>query len=85
MKRILPVLTILLITPVLLNAANIFIWDYDPTDTFFCPDAGTTIDCKYWVEQTLGTLGHTCTTDTTLPTNLSAYDVVFALCGWYSC
>jgi hypothetical protein len=77
--------SLLCILPVLLNAANVFIWDYDPTDEFYCPDAGMTIDCKYWVQQTLTTLGHTFTTDTVLPLDVTSYDVVFALCGWYTC
>ena len=79
------VIALILITPVLLNAANVYIWHYDPADTFYCPDAGGYVNTLYWVEELLINLGHTMTIDTVLPSNVNSYDVVFALCGWYSC
>lgn len=85
MKKILVVLFAAMIVPAVLNAANIFIWDYDPADTFYCDDAGQVVNTRYWVEQTLTALGHSCIVDTALPASVNSYDAVFALCGWYSC
>lgn len=85
MKHRIMVIALILVAPLLLNAANIYIWHYDPTDTFYCPDAGEYVNTLYWVEDILTNLGHTCTIDTLLPANVNSYDVVVALCGWYSC
>jgi len=71
--------------PVLAVAANVFIWNYDPLDRFYDNTIGDSVDCSYWVEQTLDANGHTYTKGTLLPSDLSAYDAVFALLGWYRC
>lgn len=63
----------------------IFIWNYDPFDVFDDPDVGATIDCSYWLEQTLLANGHTCTKGTILPANLEPYDIVFVTLGWFRC
>ncbi|NOQ22206.1 MAG: hypothetical protein GQ565_06115 [Candidatus Aegiribacteria sp.] len=68
-----------------LQAENVFIWNYDAKDVFNCTEAGGSISSAYWIEQTLTFNGHTFNTDTLLPTDLSTYDVVFVLTGWYSC
>lgn len=85
MKRSIVVIALLAVTPLVLNAANVFIWHYDPADTFYCPDAGGYVNTLYWVQSLLTNQGHTCTVDTVLPSSVNSYDVVFALCGWYSC
>jgi len=68
-----------------LHAEHVFIWNYDDDDTFYCSEYGGTIDCAYWIEQTLSYNGHTFVTDTTLAADLSPYDVVFVTTGWYRC
>ena len=68
-----------------LRAEYAFIWNYDDADIFYCNEFGGDIDCSYWVEQTLAFNGHTFVTDTALPTDLSTYDAVFVLTGWYRC
>lgn len=83
MKR--ATIVLMLVAPLLLSAADVYIWHYDPADVFYCPDAGMNINTLYWVQNLLTAQGHTCTIDTVLPSNVNAYDVVFALCGWYSC
>lgn len=63
----------------------IFIWNYDVLDRFGDPDLGDTIDCAYWLEQTLLANGHSYTKSTALPASLDAYDIVFVTLGWYRC
>ncbi|MGB3341127.1 MAG: Ig-like domain-containing protein [bacterium] len=64
---------------------SIFIWDYDELDVFYDPDIDATVDCSYWIEQTLLASGHTYTKSTILPTNLNDYDIVFVTLGWLRC
>jgi len=71
--------------PILAAAANVFIWNYDPLDRFYEPAVMDSVDCAYWVEQTLDSCGHTYVTDTLLPADLTGYDAVFALLGWFRC
>lgn len=61
----------------------IFIWNYDALDVFDDPDLGATIDCTYWLEQTLLANGHTYTKSTALPASLDSYDIVFVTLGWF--
>ena len=68
-----------------LQAEHVFIWNYDDDDVFYCDEYSGTIDCSYWIEQTLIFNGHTFVTDTSLPSDLSAYDVVFVTTGWFRC
>ena len=71
--------------PIVSFAANVFIWNYDPLDKFYETAINDSVDCAYWVEQTLDAGGHTYVTDTLLPLDPSGYDAVFALLGWYRC
>lgn len=73
------------ILPLLGFAAHCFIWDYPELDTIYDPEAGMTIDDTYWLRQALTALGHTYDIDTTLPSDIGPYAVVFAMCGWYDC
>jgi len=78
-------LAILLVLPVAAFAANIFVWNYQATDTIYDSEAGMTVDHTYWVQQTLTALGHTLTVSEVLPASLSGYQAAFMLCGWYNC
>ncbi|MEO0081886.1 MAG: hypothetical protein ABIL25_06300 [candidate division WOR-3 bacterium] len=72
--------------PIAAQAANICVWNYDPLDRFFDPQVGDSIDCAYWVKQEIENLGHTAQVfNTYLPGNISGYDVVFCLMGWFRC
>ncbi len=71
--------------PILLNAANVLIWEYDAADIFYDPQLGRSVDCPYWLEQSLTANGHTYTTTNTLPSDLSPYQVVFVTLGWFRC
>lgn len=84
MNRVFFVLVLFLV-PFAANAAQTYIWNYDPSDTYYDSQIGTAVDCAYWLEQTLSTNGHTVQTGTTLPADLSSYDVIFVTLGWYRC
>uniref|UniRef100_A0A7C4TCE9 Uncharacterized protein n=1 Tax=candidate division WOR-3 bacterium TaxID=2052148 RepID=A0A7C4TCE9_UNCW3 len=75
----------LALLPMIAFTANCFIWDYPDTDYIYDPEAGMTIDDTYWLRQALTTLGHTFVMDTMLPSNITPYQVFFAMCGWYDC
>jgi hypothetical protein len=78
-------IAILLVLPIAAFAANIFVWNYQATDTIYDSEAGMTVDHTYWVQQILTGLGHTLTVDTLLPSSLSGYQAAFIMCGWYNC
>jgi hypothetical protein len=72
--------------PAAVQAANVCVWNYDPLDTWYDNEAGQTINCAYWVQQILEAQGHTVDVfTTTLPSDISGYDAVFCLMGWYRC
>jgi hypothetical protein len=71
--------------PLFVNAANVLIWEFDPLDVFYDNQISRSVDCPYWLEQTLGAGGHTYTTTNSLPADLSAYQVVFVTLGWFRC
>jgi hypothetical protein len=74
------------LVPLLALGANICVWNYDPVDRFYDPAVGDSINCAYHVAQTLINQGHNVQVfDTSLPANLSGYDLVFCLMGWYRC
>ncbi len=85
MRRFCAVFFAMLLFPFLAQAANVFIWNYDPLDKFYESEISDSVDCAYWLEQTLNTNDHTFNTDTLLPTDLSPYDVVLVTVGWYRC
>ena len=75
----------LLIFPVLALATNVFIWNFDSLDQFYDNHVGDTVDCAYWLEQSLAANGHTHNTSSSLASNLDNYDAVFVTLGWYRC
>lgn len=85
LKR-LSAVAVLLILSGAAPAANILVWNYDPADKFYESSIGDSVNCAYWVERDLQSLGHTVTvSNTSLPTDLAPYDAVFCLMGWYRC
>ena len=83
MKKILVLVTMCI--PIVALGANVFVWNYDPLDKFYEPAVTDSVDCAYWIEQALDNCGHTYVTDTLLPTDLTGYDIVYALLGWFRC
>jgi hypothetical protein len=72
--------------PAVALAANVCLWNYDSLDRWFDPAAGESVDCARNVRQALVAQGHAVTVARqNLPTDLSEYDVVFGLMGWYRC
>ena len=72
----------LLCLPALVLAANVCLWNYDPLDRFYDPVRAESIDCSYWLRASLESLGHTVTASTSLPSNISGYDLVFITMGF---
>jgi hypothetical protein len=86
MRGILKMFLILaFLLPLLTYGARVCVWNYDPLDRFYDPEVGDSIDCAYWVENLLRAQGHTVEVFTSLPTDLSQYDIVFCLMGWWRC
>jgi nitrogen fixation/metabolism regulation signal transduction histidine kinase len=80
------VLLLVALLPVVALAANVCVWDYDSLDRWFDPAAGESVDCAYNVRQALVAQGHAVTVaEQYLPTDLSGFDVVFGLMGWFRC
>ncbi len=79
------ILVVIFLFPLIMNASHVFIWNYDMADRFFDAQVGATIDCAYWLGQTITANGHTYVTDKELPADLSPYDAVFVTLGWYRC
>lgn len=82
MKRLI-ILLIIFSTAV---SARVLIWDNDTGATFTDPDDGTSVrGSQYAVIQALESNGFTGEIDvyTYLPLDISSYDAVFALCGWW--
>ncbi len=86
------IISILILSSILLfsfsavHAANVCVWNYDTLDLFYDAQLQDTIDCAYWFQNILTHQGHNVEVfNTYLPANISGYDVVFCLMGWYRC
>lgn len=66
-------------------ALNVCVWNYDTLDRFYDPVLNDSIDCSYWVEQNLVAQGHNVAVSTFLPDDISGFDAVFCLMGWFRC
>ncbi|MCP4229688.1 MAG: hypothetical protein GY771_06025 [bacterium] len=82
MKKI----AILILATVTAASANVLVWDHDTGATFTDPDDGTTTrGSQYAVIQALQNNGFSGEVEilTYLPLDISGYDAVFVLCGWW--
>lgn len=80
------ILSSILLIPIVVDAANVCVWNYDTLDLFYDSQLNDTIDCAYWVQNLLTHLGHNVEVfNTYLPADISGYDVVFCMMGWYRC
>lgn len=77
----LSILFVFILTASTAGAYDILVWDKDEGDAF--GGEGTEVG----VINSLENLGHTTTKHTgeNLPSDISSYDMVFALTGWYVC
>ena len=80
-KHLLSCLVILL--PCLVFAQQVLIWDNDNNSDFLDPEGTYNVGCEYKIQQALTANGITYTTVSTLPGNLSGYNVVFVTLGIY--
>ncbi|MBM3315301.1 hypothetical protein FJY71_05610 [candidate division WOR-3 bacterium] len=79
-------LAAVLLLPPAVQGANICVLNYDVLDRFWDPVRQESVDCSYWVEQMLADQGHSVEAfDEVLPPDISGYDAVFLLMGWYRC
>ena len=82
MKLLFAFLFVLLTTGII-QAQNVLIWDNDNDSHYNDPDNGMLRSCEYGIQQALSANGVSYTTVTTLPNNLSSYDIVFVVLGIY--
>ena len=82
-RKNLTLLVIFLVFPVFIHAQSILIWDNDNNSDFRDPEGTGYIGCEYKIQQALTENGITYTTVSTLPADLSGYDVVFVTLGIY--
>lgn len=62
---------------------QILVWDYDNGSTYPDPETGNQVGCEYGIKQALDANGMSYTSTYFLPTDISGYDIVFAVLGLY--
>ena len=62
---------------------SIFVWDKDHNKLFPDPEGAGQKDATYGVTKALTDCGYTYTTSTSLPPDLSSYDIIFVVMGTY--
>lgn len=86
MKTLAMAVALLLAGAAVARAADVCVWNYDTLDRFYDPQVGDSVDCAYWVARTLTSQGHTVTlANRYLPADISEFDIVFCLMGWFRC
>ena len=89
MKKFLYIISLLLTVTFAVNAANILVWHFDPEgyDIYQDSEAGQEIRCDYWIKKSLDANGYTYDvhSNTTLPADISSYDVIVATIGFHEC
>jgi len=82
--RLLAIMTALafLLAPMALSQ-SILVWDKDHNLTFQDPEGGGQVDATYGVTKALTANGYTFTKVTTLPADLSPYNILFVIMGSY--
>jgi hypothetical protein len=70
---------------VIVPAQEIFIWDHDKgaDNMFYDPEGAGYVGCEFGVQRALTRNGYTHETLLYLPMDLSQYDVVFVILGWW--
>lgn len=64
-------------------AINILIWDNDQFITFNDPENYQQVGCQYGIEKALSANGYNYTSVYWLPRDLTAYDIIFIVLGFY--
>lgn len=68
-----------------LDSTEIFVWLYDQADIFYDSTLGLSVDCAYWIKQTIINNGYDCDVLNFLPPDLSSYKIGFVTLGWERC
>jgi hypothetical protein len=74
---------LLLLLPCYVFSQQVLIWDNDNNSDFLDPEGTGYVGCEFKIQQALTANGITFTTVSTLPGDLSSYDVVFVTLGIY--
>ncbi len=82
-KSVLMTLWLLLFIPAFISAQQVLLWDNDNGSDFLDPEGSGYVGCQYKIQQALTANGITYNTVSTLPVDLSGYDVVFVTLGIY--
>ncbi len=77
------VILLLFLLPCLVFSQQVLIWDNDNNNGFQDPEGTAYVGCEFKIQQALTANGITFTTVSTLPGDLSSYDVVFVTLGIY--
>jgi hypothetical protein len=67
------------------QAQEILIWDHDlgEINVFQDPEGAGIVGCEFGIERALTQNGYSFTTLTYLPQDISSYDVIFVIMGWF--
>ncbi|HIE05505.1 MAG TPA: hypothetical protein EYP58_01760 [bacterium (Candidatus Stahlbacteria)] len=68
-----------------LICGDVFIWNFDPDDVFYDSAIGGSVDCAYWIEQTLADYGYSFVTGNELPADIDSFDLIFVTLGYFRC
>lgn len=89
MKQFLFITALLFTVTVTVDAAKILVWHFDPGgyDIYQDPEAGQRIRCDYWIKKALDANNYTyeAHSNTSLPSDISSYDVILATIGYFTC
>ena len=77
------VILILFLLPCYVFSQQVLIWDNDNNSHFLDPEGAGYVGCEYGIQQALSTNSVSYSTVSTLPGDLSSYDVVFVTLGIY--
>jgi hypothetical protein len=69
----------------LAHAQEVLIWDNDggADNMFYDPEGAGYVGCEFGIQRALEQNGLTALTLTSLPYDLSGYDAIFVVMGWY--
>lgn len=64
---------------------NVLVWDYDRGDSYEDPDTQQVIGSEVNLVSALQDNGESPEVLTSLPSDLSSYDIIYVCTGWYTC
>ncbi len=82
-KKLFSVFAVFMVFPIFIYAQTILIWDNDNYSHFLDPEGAGYVGCEYGIQQALTANNLDYTTVSSLPADLSIYDVIFVTLGIY--